>query len=308
MGGKRGVQVGFNPPVKTFFLRIPIDPSSLIPPSPYSELKVEIVENDAGRFLEISTSAEHLFREFHKLAGIVTEDFEVPNQTAIGAFESAMRRWLELTSRIELLSEEKRLGLLGELVLLRALIINYGAQAVYAWTGRSPFLAERHDFRLGNVDIEVKSTRNVRRQHIIHGLEQLQPSEGRKLYLLSLRFESAGLSGGRSLYGEIEQIRSSLETNPIEHSEFENRILLSGYLDKDAQHYQDRVIFADIPILAIVDDHFPRINRNILEGALESEIAGRISDVSYRIEIDGFGVKQGSVEFSKVLGNLQLEV
>ncbi len=308
MGGTRGVQVGFNPTTKIVFLRIPINPNFSVPPSPYSELKVEIAESDSGSFLEISTTSEHLFREFHKLAGIVTEDFELPEQTALGAFESAMQRWLELTSRIELLSEEKRLGLQGELALLRALIMSQGTQAVNAWTGRNPLLAERHDFRLGNVDIEVKSTRNTRRQHIIHGLEQLRPSEGHKLYLLSLRFESAGLSGGRSLHDEIEQIRSILGADSIERSEFENRIVLSGYLDKDAQHYQDRIIFADAPVLAIVDDRFPKITRDMLEETLQPEIAGRISDVSYRIDIDGFGVKQGSKQFSLVLGKLQLEV
>jgi len=308
MGGNQGVQLGFNPTIKTLFLRIPIDTNSSVPPSPYSELKVEIFKNDLGNFLEISTKAEHLFREFHRFAGIVTEDFELPGQTAIGAFESAIHRWLELISRIELLSEEKQLGLQGELTVLRALIKIHGAQAVRAWTGRNPLLAERHDFRLGSVDIEVKSTRSTRRQHIIHGLEQLQPSRGHILYLLSLRFESAGLAGGKSLHDEIEEIRLSLRDNSIERSEFENRLLSSGYMDKDAEHYHDKLIFADDPVLAMVDKHLPKITKNILEASLPSETAGRIGDVSYRIDIDGMGARQGSEQFSRVLGKLKMEV
>jgi putative PD-(D/E)XK family protein DUF4420 len=308
MGGNKGVQVGFNPTTRNLFLRIPIDPNSSVPPSPYSELKVEISETDSGSFLEISTMAEHLYREFHKFAGIVTEDFELPGQTALGAFESAIRRWLELTSRIQLLSDEQQLGLQGELTFLHALIKTQGTQAVVAWTGRDPHLPERHDFRLGNVDIEVKATRGSRRQHIIHGLEQLQPSKGHTLYLLSLRFEGAGLNAGKSLYDEIQSIRRSLGNASTERSEFENRLLLTGYFDKDAEHYHDKLIFADDPVLAIVDERLPKITKNILESALQPEIAGRIGDVSYRIDIDGIGARQGSELFSQVLGKLKLEV
>jgi len=308
MGGNKGVQVGFNPTIRNLFLRIPIDPNSSVPPSPYSELKIDISETDSGSFLEISIMAEHLYREFHRFAGIVTEDFELPGQTALGAFELAIRRWLELTSRIELLSAEKQLGLQGELTLLRALLKTYGVQAIKAWTGRNPLLAQRHDFRLGNMDIEVKSTRSTRRQHVIHGLEQLQPSTGHTLYLLSLRFEDAGLAGGKSLDDEIEEIRFILGDNSVERSDFENRLLSSGYLDKDADHYQDKLIFADDPVLAMVDEHLPRITKSMLEATLQSETAGRIGDVSYRIDIDGIGARQGSELFSQVLGKLKLEV
>ena len=308
MGGSKGVQVGFNPAVRNLFLRIPIDPDSSIPPSPYAELKVERFENDLGSFLEVSTTAEHLFREFHRFAGIVTEDFELPRQTALGAFDSAIHRWLELTSRIKLLSEEMQLGLQGELTFLRALIKTNGPQAIMAWTGRDPHMPERHDFRLGKVDIEVKSTRGTRRQHIIHGLEQLEPSKGHTLYLLSLRFESAGLTGGKSLHDEIEEIRLSLDTATIERSEFESRLLLTGYLDKDAEHYQNKLIFADDPVLAIVDERLPKITKNILEAALQPEIIGRIGDVAYRIDIEGIGARQGSEQFSRVLVGLKLEV
>jgi putative PD-(D/E)XK family protein DUF4420 len=308
MGGTRGVQVGFNPATGNMFVRIPTDPGSTVPPSPYSELEIEISGSDLGTALVVSTAAQHLFREFHRFAEIVTEDFEDPIQTAQGALEASIIRWRELISRLTLLSEEKQLGLQGELVFLRALLKIHGAKAIKSWTGRNILLAERHDFRLGQIDIEVKSTRNKQRQHIIHGLDQLRPSMGHTLYLLSLRFESAGLSGGRSLCDEVEDIRRIIGMDSVERSEFEHRILASGYRDNDEQHYQEKLIFADAPILVNVDDNFPKIVRDTLESTLPSESAGRITDVSYRINIDGLGVRQGSEPFIKVIGELRLEI
>jgi len=308
MGGNRGVQIGYNPSTQKMFVRIPMDAKTSIPPSPYNELTVDVYESESTIALEVSTKAQHLFREFHRFAGIVTEAFEVPGQTALGAFENAIHRWLELTSRKELLSKEQQLGLQGELTFLHALIKVHGPKAIYAWTGRNILLPERHDFRVGKTDIEIKSTRNLRRQHIIHGLEQLQSSEGHNLYLLSLKFEGAGLTGGKSLYNEVEDVRSLLEKDSTEHIEFENRIHSSGYKNDDAPHYQERFIFAESPMLVLVDDQFPRIVKNMLEMALPSERVGRITDVSYRIDIDGLGFPQGSHQFTDILGELHLEI
>ena len=307
MGGTRDVRIGFNPEARSIFIQIPIDPNSSAPPSLYAELDTQILNYGSETILEITTKAEHLFREFHRFAGILTEDFERPEQTALGSFEIAIYQWQELTSRKDLLTDEQKLGLQGELAFLRALLRIYGVQSVTAWTGRNRLLAERHDFRINGIDIEIKSTRNSRRQHTIHGLGQLQPSVDHNLYLFSIKYEGAGLADGRSLYDEIEDIRVSLGKTSSERTEFDSRIYAVGYRDVDAKHYQDKLIFADLPALIIVDDQFPRITKDTLLSSISAEISVRINDVSYRIDVEGMGVYQGSEEFTQILGDLQVK-
>ena len=85
-------------------------------------------------------------------------------------------------------------------------------------------------FEFGEIDIEVKSTRTARREHFIHGLKQLEPSMGHELFLLSLRFEAAGYSNGKSLYDRIVAIRRKLSDSAAGLEEFETRLKASGFV------------------------------------------------------------------------------
>lgn len=307
MGGTRDVRIGFNPTSQNMFIRLPIDAISTVPPSPYSEILVEVLKDETGFVLEIKTATSRLFREFHRFAEIITEDFEQPGKNAFGAFETAVIRWRELISRKDLLTDEQRLGLQGEIVFLRALINVYGIQSVFAWTGRNQSMPERHDFRIEDMDIEIKSTRGTRRIHIIHGLKQLQPSMGRTLYLLSIKFQDAGLGNGRNLCDEIEDVRLRLGNNTEERTEFEGRLLTAGYRDSDAEHYWEKFVFADPPVLIPVDDKCPKITMETISIATPPELSGRIDDVSYRLNFEGLGIAQGSEEYVRIFGKIQLE-
>jgi len=307
MGGTRGVRIGFTPESQSIFIRLPINPNTFIPPSPYAEIFAEVLKDETGFVLEIKTTTMRLFREFHRFAEIITEDFEKTGQTAQGAFETAIRRWNDLTSRKELLSDEQRLGLQGELVFLNALLNTQETKAILSWTGRNKSLSERHDFRINGLDIEIKSTRSTSRRHIIHGLGQLQASLGHKLYLLSLKFEGAGLVLGRSLYDEVENIRLHFSIGSAERKDFEDRLLAAGYRDEDSEHYQEKLILADQPMLIYVDDKCPKITTEIISTGVPSEVSGRIDDVSYRVNLEGLGVAHGSREFINILGKIQLE-
>lgn len=306
MGGSRDVYIGFHPETRSMFIRLPVNPGLSIPPNPYAELEVSIKNDETGSILEITTQTERLFREFHRFAGIITEDFEEPKQTAMGAFEIAIHRWQELTSQKELLTNEQQLGLLGELVFLRALMEIQGSQSVQAWTGRKISNPERHDFRIAKMDIEIKSTQSSHRRHVIHGLHQLQPALGHDLFILSIKFESAGLGTGRSLVDEVEYIRSSMAKSAFDLMEFNNSLLSAGYHNEDSEHYQRKLVLADQPILVSVDDICPKITSEMVSKMLTPNLAGRIEDVSYRINIEGLGFEQNSVAFANILGKIRL--
>ena len=308
MGGSLGVQIGFDPNSGRLFLRAPLEAGALVPASSYAELVLEARHAGAGEVLEVSTSSAHLYPEFHRLAGLFTEELERVGQTAVGAFLAVAERWRELTAARRLLSSEQQLGLFGELAVLQALIREHGPDAVSSWTARVGEIPERHDFRVGNADLEVKSTRMALRHHVIHGLRQLDPSEGHTLFLISLKFEAAGLRNGSSLVDRVRSLRSLLSGDAQALVGFEQRLAAVGYQDSDAAHYQDRLIAADIPMLIPVDANCPRLVRSTIREAIGIEPASRIqADVTYRIDLENMGTPLADDRTSGAIGPLVVE-
>lgn len=307
MGGKKGIQLGYSPAENRMFVRLPVSPGTAAPPSSFAEIQLDIRSVDSKPVLEVSTAADGLFREFHRFAGLLTEDFEKPSRTALEAFDAAIERWRELTSQRSLLSPEEQLGLWGELLFLAALLGKMKGEAVAAWTGRNRNMPERHDFRLQGLDIEIKTTRLTKRSHVIHGLGQLAAGVGHGLYILSIRLEGAGAGQGRSLVDLVSRIRRGLSDNELATKSFEEKLGSVRFNDADAANYLERLKLADAPMLIRVDESFPRIVSSTLNNAMPAELAGRISEVSYRVDVDGFGMAYGTTPFAAVLGDLVLE-
>lgn len=291
MGGTRGAVIGNDPRAHRLFLWLPCNAGELPPASPYAELHIEARRHEGKPVLEIFTTSSHLFKEFHRFAGLLTDEYEHSGVSAANAFAVVVERWRELAVRRDLLSPEEQLGVAGELAVLASLLRHHGPQAVSAWTGRMPQAApERHDFRVGAVDLEVKSTRSARRQHRVHGLRQLEPSVGHRLFLVSLRFESAGFDSGLSLGMRVSIVRELLSSSDAARREFDEKLLTTRYQDSDDAQYQDRLILADTPALVLVDEACPRLVPSAIERVLGPELAARVGlDVTYQIDVEGLG-------------------
>jgi hypothetical protein len=307
MGGTRGVKIGYDPHNKNIFLRIPTDPEIIVPPSPYVELETSLVRDETGYVLEILTSSIKLFKEFHRFSGIITEDFEYHGQSAIGAFNTAIKRWNELLIKRELLTEEQQIGLQGELIFLGAILQKEGPKAITSWTGRNESKPERHDFRIKNAEIEIKTTKSLRRIHYIHGLNQLQPSEGYLLFLLSFKFESAGYENGTSLFDEVEKIKKILKESDNEIIEFEQKLKSSGYYEVDSPYYQRKFIFSDPPIFIEVNDKFPKITKNILSDFIPNDLLNRIDNVTYCVDVEGLNEKNEYSDFFENISSIMMK-
>jgi hypothetical protein len=303
MGGKKGVQLGYAAETRRIFVRLPVVPGTPTPPQLYAELNLRIIHTDRGPMLEISSGATDLQREFHRFAGLLTEDFEKPGRTALEAFATATERWRELTTRREGMSTEQQVGLWGELYFLRALVAGeLKGLAVEAWTGRGDSVSDRHDFRFAGIDVEVKTTRRSTRQHVIHGLTQLLPSIGHDLYLISLRLDAAGAGTGASLSDLVFMVRSALGENQAARKCFEDKLKWAKYVEADAAFYVERFKVADSPMLVPITSPFPRIIPSAIAHEVPAQLVNRISDVSYRVDLEGLGFAYGTPEFAQVMG------
>lgn len=300
------MQIGLRPADSRLYVSLPAEPGTDLPPTPYSQLQLTLRTQGAQQFLEVSTGARELFPEFHRFATLLTETFENPALSATTAFAAAIEGWQEFVAPLLLLTSEQQTGLLGELLFLEALLAARGPDALSSWISRSTVAEERHDFRIGSIDLEVKTCRATSRQHYVHGLTQLMPADGHELFLLSVRLEAAGSDGGRSLADQVHRIRQMLASATRARQEFESRLLARQYCDADAAFYSDRMILADSPRLIRVNDECPRITTDMLSNALGGRLAGRIRQVVYQVNLDGLGMPHDSDDFKRVLGAVRV--
>lgn len=265
---------------------------SVVPPSPFTDIEISEVRLSGKRCVVISTIAAGLFDTFYLFAVDMARAVVERSMPPIDALGASLAHWRALLQISALLSDEKQLGLAGELWLLERLIGVMGPTAVDAWVGPG---SQSHDFRLGLIEFEVKATTSARRVHTINGLHQMTPTVGAELYLLSIRFSDAG-SGGDTLGEVVERIIARLPDG--ERQGLEDKLALTGFRSTDMVHYSKRRRLADRPRLIMVDNGVPRLTADALLMLPPAFAVAGIIDVSYRIDVEGMGFEEGRPEFT----------
>lgn len=269
----------------------------------FAEIHVDEIAGEGRRQTEIWTDARHLFGNFYRLVSEIVAAVVADGMDPDAALTDAVERWEALISRPSLMSEETQAGLFGELWLLERLIAVHGVDALDAWVGP---LRQPHDFRLGTVEFEVKTTSGAKRVHTINGLAQLEPSLDCTLYLLSLKLANAG-AGGRTLPEAIAEIEAGLSSSHAALSRFHASLGAVGYDPVDAPHYARRRKLRDAATLIPVTDGVPRLTVDALAQIDARFAVGRVSQVSYAIDVDGFGFSDGTEAFYAVLPGITSE-
>lgn len=249
---------------------------------------------DGRRHLELAIDKPALYRTFYLLAGVISSAVVNDGQGVEVAVESALAEWRALLQEDRVLSEERQIGLFGELWALDRLLAAGALTDARAWTGPDQ---EVQDLRLGHADVEVKTTTGGRRVHTVTSLGQLEPSPGIPLYLLSIRLQDGGL-GGVSLPHLADGIAARLGS--AEAASYRERLRQAGYLHEDREHYGAVRRLADAPRLIPVDDGCPRLDSPAIAAVPATYAPDRILSVVYRIDVDGLGAPDGSPGFHNV--------
>lgn len=277
-------------------LRTPVSPGSELDPSPVAEIQVAQVMTGGRPCLEVSTRTSALFGEFYALLEDLADRMQLQGQAPQAAFRDTLINWRALLRPTERMSDEQRLGLFGELIVLDRILGSHGPASLASWTGP---MGEPHDFRLGSNEIEVKTTSSRKRHHLISSVEQLEPSPGRQLYLLSVQLEPAGNEAGLALPELVDLVRTKLTQGSGDRDVFETSLLVAWrYSDVHAPLYRERFQLRTPVTLMEVSDDFPRITPSFVA---DLPSADRITDVQYRISVDGFGHVDGTPEFEAIL-------
>lgn len=279
---------------KKLAMWVPWMDSQEIVVSPLAEIDISVIQTPAGKALQISTDLLILFQTIYGFFVSVSDKIQLDSATPLSAINETLDGWRELLKTRAILSEERQLGLRGELHLLRMLARVIGDQALLAWTGP---LGQPHDFRIGDLELEAKATCSAIHAHVISSLQQMEASPGHRLYVFSIRMAPAGAMAGTTLPDEIERTRSALGS--AAQIGFDKTIRdKCGYRAEHAALYSLRLQLAGPSYMIPVDNMCPRLSTSLL-GSVPHR--GRISDVRYRANFEGLGFAEGSPEFEAIV-------
>lgn len=197
------------------------------------------------------------------------------------AFSTAVSATLEnleaILERLTVPTVEQQLGLAGELMVFHAIAAQHGPQAAAgSWLGPA---GEEHDFRWGEIDLEVKTTLGERRAHWISSLTQLVPTMNRPLYLVSIQVTRAGASDGWTLPEIVDRIRQLGGPQAL----FESRLKGTAYSERARDLLTGRWSLRTAPAVYAVQNTFPAVTRERLEAAMP--MPDLVLDARYQIDV-----------------------
>ena len=263
-----------------------------------SSVQVRYVVSDGHSFLEVATSQRRLFRSFYLFAVAVADRILQDGKDPLEAVSLELESLASLLEATPLLGMERQVGLLGELIVLERLIRRDGPELLSAWIGPR---GEPHDFRLPEMELEVKTTTGTRRIHTINGTQQLIPTPGHTLHLVSVLLGSPGSGQGLSLAMQIEVIRLLIAPAQHKNEEFETLLKACGYNSVDHSLYSRNFVLRRPLAIARIDERFPALTYASLTAALEAK-AARIEAVQYDVNIEGLESEEDSQAFRAVFG------
>lgn len=174
------------------------------------------------------------------------------------------------SSEKKVLSSSEQTGLAGELILATMFMDNgiEVATVIRAWKGSE---RSHHDFQLPLASVEVKATiaHNIETVSI-SSLRQLDPTGTPKLFLAQVAMDSHD-HGDQTLPHLVTDIRQRLSSFPADRLEFEEKLLESGYRDKDETNYAQQSFQVRKVRAFRVDESFPKLTHDsIPEGIVEA--------------------------------------
>lgn len=171
----------------------------------------------------------------------------------------------------------RTVGLLGELVILED-IVSQGSADVGSWTGPDML---RHDFTLPSGSIEVKTTTaGTGWQVVIHGERQLANPPRGELWMAAVRLEVSP-EGNRSLKDQIERLKNVGIDESVLWEKL-NQLDINESPAEQLERYRFNLVEK---VAFLVDSEFPRLTADLFP---EGGLPDRISDLRYRIDLNGF--------------------
>jgi hypothetical protein len=183
------------------------------------------------------------------------------------------------TPKDELMKEEDIIGLIGELMMLEKLIVDFDINAINYW------VADRgeEDIIKDDCVIEVKTTLKEKHEHVINGIDQLLIIPSRSKYILSILLVRSENGTNINLPFLVQNCSQKFAEYPDIIESFYRKLKLRGYDLRDTVFYHKYNYGFVKGGYFLVDDKFPSLTSSDLIQPLNS----RISKVRYLLDIEG---------------------
>lgn len=278
-------------------VKVLLEEQIILPALPLKEISLDLRIEGGDLYADFSTSNVNLYESFYTIMTSIADATQNDKKSPVIAIEEAIERLKNITAIVKLLSEDKIIGIWGELWVLEQLINKEGTNAVYSWKGPEKAI---HDFRLVGLELEVKTTRNEERIHIISRLSQLDPSPGFTLFLCSIQIVE-NYSSGFSLTEYVEKISNLLDSDYDAKRYFEKQLEKEGYLLSNCKFFTKKYYTRTIPKLVEVTENFTKLDRKMIEEK-HGENASRINNVNYTLDVSGLGLQNTDPSYIDILG------
>jgi len=235
-------------------------------------------EMEGGAWFVLTVDARGVHFEAYSLIAAIVDDL-VAGRSFHVATARSVAAYRDLLAGRGRLSEEKTVGLIGELLVLKHMLATIGEEvAMTSWVAPG---SEEHDFVLEDADVEVKTTLGEKRSHLISTETQLAASLHRPLWLVSIQLTRAGNARDAfSLADVVGRIRTRLHATRDTYVAY---LQSQGWRDADAELYRERYRYRTRPAAYLVDDNFPAVTRARIDALVpRPELVG---PVSYRIDL-----------------------
>lgn len=226
------------------------------PPADLNGLRVRHRRLETGDVLDLSAPPSHE-QVFTPFCNEIIEAVVCHGREPWRAVAAIIRAWQSAWKPVrQTMDKSVQTGLFGELLVLRRLIIPIlGPVAVDYWSGPE---AEKHDFVLDRLHIEVKTTRKNRPEHEVSRIDQLRVSPGLQLLFVSVQLEES-IGGNESLASEVDAVVELLQGDAAALDLFMTKMANMGW-SEDVRNSGELLRFflrgADV---YAVDEDFPRL-------------------------------------------------
>jgi len=198
------------------------------------------------------------------------------NTDLVRIFIAQLYRWQEFLKRYKSskLSRSMIIGLWGELWFLFSVLLPKlePDRAVAAWQGPG---GSNQDFEFSRKAVEVKTTTsNPHEKIFISNLRQLEPTGLDDLYL---HHQAVVIhrDAGQNLPSLISDIRQALNSFPAALNTFNEKVFNYGYIDSEADYYEEEGFAPLHNGTYKVEEGFPRL--------IQDELPDGVGDVKYSI-------------------------
>ncbi|MEW1965409.1 PD-(D/E)XK motif protein [Micrococcus sp. NPDC078436] len=237
------------------------------------------ISNEHGeslRAVQVQCLDSRLDEVFHSFLEDVVEAVDA-GQPVLNALAGTANEWRRLLSVARKgISEASVRGLHGELCILRDMVEAVGPRALEMWAGPE---GERHDFVGPQLSIEVKTASLQNRQSVtIHGLRQLDPSEGNALHLAVIEIEPH--PQGQTILDLVEQLIDA----GVSESALRAKLASAGYVVGMPGSHGHRLKLVGQKFWEIRPDT-PVLRRS----ALHEATVNAVSDLRYSLDLSALG-------------------